>query len=101
MTFIHGDVAVRRHVSFSRMGMTRVMEDEELMGKHGDMGTFVIRVSHRRHGSWQGRVTYLDENKTVYFRSALELIKIMDSALEKAERMDERPREKEGSSNGG
>ncbi len=65
-------------------GMTRVMSDEELLGQHGDMGTFVIRVQHRQHSSWQGRVTYLDQDQTVYFRSALELIKIIDSALDQA-----------------
>ena len=63
-------------------GMTRVMRDEELLEQHGDMGTFVIRVQHRQHSSWQGRVTDLDRDQTVYFRSALELIKIIDRTLE-------------------
>ena len=66
--------------------MARVLEDEKLLEKHGDMGTFVIRVQHRQHSSWQGRVTYLEENKSVYFRSVLELIKIIDGALDEAER---------------
>ncbi|MCI8549592.1 MAG: hypothetical protein HFI68_03170 [Lachnospiraceae bacterium] len=48
------------------------------------MGTFVIRVQHRQHSSWQGRVTYLDKDQTVCFRSALELIKIIDSTLDEA-----------------
>ena len=55
------------------------------MEKHGDMGTFVIRVQHRQHSSWQGRVTYLEEDRTVYFRSALELIKIIDGTLDEVE----------------
>ena len=66
--------------------MAIVKEDEKLLEKHGDMGTFVIRVQHRQHSSWQGRVTYLEENKSVYFRSVLELIKIIDGALDEAER---------------
>ena len=64
------------------------MADDELLEKHGDMGTFVIRVQHRQHSSWQGRVTYLDEDKTVYFRSALELIKIIDGTLDRVEEVD-------------
>ena len=68
--------------------MTRVMADDELLEKHGDMGTFVIRVQHRQHSSWQGRVTYLDEDKTVYFRSALELIKIIDGTLDRVAEVD-------------
>lgn len=66
-------------------GMTKVMEDDRLLEQHGDMGTFVIRVQHRQHSSWQGMVTYLDKDKTVYFRSALELMKIIDSTLDEAE----------------
>lgn len=64
--------------------MAKVMEDEKLLEQHGDMGTFVIRVQHRQHSSWQGKVTYLDEDKTVYFRSVLELIKIIDGVLGEA-----------------
>ena len=44
-----------------------------------------MRVQHRQHSSWQGRVTYLEKDKTVYFRSALELMKIIDGALDEAE----------------
>lgn len=66
-------------------GMARVLKDEEMLANHGDMGTFVIRVQHRQHSSWQGRVTWLEEDKSVYFRSALELIKIIDGALDQRE----------------
>lgn len=66
-------------------GMARVLKDEEMLERHGDMGTFVIRVQHRQHSSWQGRVTWLEEDKSVYFRSALELMKIIDGALDESE----------------
>lgn len=62
-------------------GMIKVMEDEELLEKHGEKGTFIIRVQQRQHSSWQGLVTWVDEDKTVPFRSALELIKMIDGAL--------------------
>ncbi|MCI9486706.1 MAG: hypothetical protein HFI64_06970 [Lachnospiraceae bacterium] len=65
------------------------MGDEKLLEQHGDLGTFVIRVQHRQHSSWQGRVTDLDKDQTVYFRSALELIKIIDGALDRAERTED------------
>ncbi|MCI8465910.1 MAG: hypothetical protein HFI63_08650 [Lachnospiraceae bacterium] len=78
------DIYGRTHRFQKKEGMARVMRDEELLGQHGDMGTFVIRVQHRQHSSWQGRVTYLDKDQTVYFRSALELIKIIDGALDEA-----------------
>lgn len=70
-------------------GMARVLKDEEMLERHGDMGTFVIRVQHRQHSSWQGRVTYLEEDKSVYFRSALELVKIIDGVLDEVEQTSE------------
>lgn len=82
------DIQGYTHTYQKKEGMTRVMADDELLEKHGDMGTFVIRVQHRQHSSWQGRVTYLDEDKTVYFRSALELIKIIDGTLDRVEEVD-------------
>ena len=58
------------------------MQDEELLSKHGDLGTFIIRVQHRQNSSWQGRVTWMDQDKTMYFRSIWELIKLVESALD-------------------
>ena len=58
-----------------------IMSDEELLSKHGYLGTFVIRVQHRQHSSWQGRITWLDKNKTLYFRSVWEMVKMIASAL--------------------
>ena len=64
-----------------RKEKVRVMSDEELLSKHGYLGTFVIRVQHRQHSSWQGRITWLDKNKTLYFRSVWEMVKMIASAL--------------------
>ncbi|WP_434309825.1 hypothetical protein [Hominifimenecus sp. rT4P-3] len=60
----------------------KVMKDEELLRKHGDMGTFIIRVQHRQNSSWQGRITWADKNKTVNFRSIWEMIKLIAGALD-------------------
>lgn len=58
------------------------MKDEELLSRHGDLGTFIIRVQHRQNSSWQGRITWMDRNKTLYFRSIWEMIKLVASALD-------------------
>ena len=58
------------------------MSDKELLSKHGDLGTFIIRVQHRQNSSWQGRITWMDKDKTVYFRSIWEMIKLVGSALD-------------------
>ena len=43
--------------------------------------TFVINVLYRQNASWQGTINWLNEGKTQSFRSTLELIRLMDSAL--------------------
>lgn len=60
----------------------KVLKDEELLSKHGNLGNFIIRVQHRQNSSWQGRITWMDQNKTVYFRSMWEMIKLIDNALD-------------------
>ena len=66
----------------SRKERTRVMKDEELLSRHGDLGTFIIRVQHRQNSSWQGRITWMDRNRTLYFRSIWEMIKLVAGALD-------------------
>lgn len=65
-----------------RKERVRVMSDEELLSRHGDLGTFIIRVQHRQNSSWQGRITWMDKDKTLYFRSVWEMIKLIGSALD-------------------
>lgn len=44
--------------------------------------TFVVNIRSRENSTWQGRVTWLDEKETRSFRSLLELIKLIDNALD-------------------
>jgi hypothetical protein len=46
----------------------------------GKKATFVIEVRYRQNATWQGNVTWLDEGLEKPFRSALELIKLLDSS---------------------
>ena len=64
-----------------RIKMARKLSDEEMLKNNGEKGTFIIRVEQRQHSSWQGRVTWVEEGKTENFRSALELLKMIDGAL--------------------
>ena len=50
----------------------------------GQDATFVVHVKYRQNATWQGTVTWADKNKQQNFRSALELIKLMDSALDES-----------------
>ena len=60
-------------------------------------GTFIVKVDYCQNESWQGRVIWADENKTQHFRSALELMRIMDDALNK----EKTNREEQGESREG
>ena len=49
--------------------------------RRGSEATFEVRVVYRQHSSWQGVIIWLDRNLVQNFRSVLELIQLMDSAL--------------------
>ena len=42
---------------------------------------FVIDIKMRKNGTWQGTLRRKNETGTTAFRSALELLKLMDTAL--------------------
>ena len=58
------------------------MSDDQLLQKHGDIGTFIVRVQHRQNSSWQGRITWMEEDKTIRFRSVWEMVKLIESAMD-------------------
>ena len=60
----------------------KIMSDEMLLTKHGEIGTFIVRVQHRQNSSWQGRITWMEEDKTVQFRSVWEMIKLIENAVD-------------------
>ena len=69
---------------------------EEPLG--GKRETFVVRVLCRQNNTWQGEVLWAEQNEKQYFRSALELMELMDSAMEEGEggRKERRGWEKKG-----
>ena len=60
----------------------RIVKDEELLSRHGDIGTFIVRVQHRQNSSWQGRITWMEEDKTLSFRSIWEMVKLIENAVD-------------------
>lgn len=47
-------------------------------------GTFIIRVEESQRGTWQGKVVWVEEDTTEHFRSALELLQLVDEAINAA-----------------
>ena len=57
--------------------------EQERKNQIGYMAAFLIRVN-KNNGTWQGSISWTDKEKKKNFRSALELIKLMDSAVQNA-----------------
>ena len=50
--------------------------------REGKIATFAVRILFRQNASWQGSVTWLENDRSQSFRSVLELVLLMDSALQ-------------------
>lgn len=55
--------------------------DQDELQETPVIATFKISVFFKQNASWQGSIAWLERSAEVQFRSTLELIKIMDSAL--------------------
>ena len=65
----------------------KVMEEfEKVTEQRGRDSTFIIHVKYRQNASWQGEVTWVDKQKKEHFRSALELVRLIDSAVGEADK---------------
>ena len=51
-------------------------------GADRPQGTFVIKILNKQYSTWQGSVTWVEEQRTQNFRSALELLKMIDGVLD-------------------
>jgi len=47
----------------------------------GIKGTFEITVKYTQNSTWQGQIHWIEKNQKQNFRSALEMLKLMDEAL--------------------
>lgn len=54
-------------------------QGEVILTEQGN--TFHLRIYYRRNNSWQGSICWLDKEKTVFFRSLLEMTLLMLEAV--------------------
>ena len=47
---------------------------------------FLVTIHHQDNHSWQGVIEWLDSGKKLHFRSELELLMLMQSAVQSEER---------------
>ena len=43
--------------------------------------TFIVEVTNTENATWQGQIIWANEKRKQYFRSALEMLRLMDSVL--------------------
>ena len=48
-------------------------------------GTFLVKIVDNQNATWQGSVTWVEEKKEQHFRSALELLKLIDGVISQEE----------------
>lgn len=56
---------------------------DRLLNLRGRLCTFNIQVKFRQYATWQGVVVWAEENKRGKFQSAMELVRLMDNAINK------------------
>lgn len=65
-----------------QMKVIKPLPESKSMGKKG---TFVVKILFKQHTSWQGTVKWCEKEQEISFRSGLELLFLMDSALKDVE----------------
>lgn len=61
--------------------ITNVFSTVNTTDRSGKLATFYVKIIFRQNASWQGIITWIEDRKEESFRSVLELIFLMDSAL--------------------
>lgn len=61
-----------RAVAYGEGELESIMENEK--------ATFIVNVMFRKNATFQGSITWVEREKTQYFRSAFEMLKLMDEA---------------------
>lgn len=67
--------------TFSEADSVRLSTAGENFPDMGERATFQVRILFRQNASWQGSVLWLEGGREESFRSVLELVLLMDSAL--------------------
>lgn len=65
------------------------------MAKKNGKSTFIVQILSQQNTTWQGLITWTEGRQTQYYRSALEFMKLIDSAvaeeIRESGREDDRP----------
>ena len=65
-------------------GKGKTMNYDDMGKSQNNKGTFVIKIEHCDKKTWQGEILWADERKREKFRSVLELLALMNEAVNSA-----------------
>jgi len=73
----------RRFSAFDSVGKSgkTIVENLDFASNRGKLASFKIRVMFRQNASWQGTIAWIECNADEPFRSVIEMLLMMDSAL--------------------
>ena len=54
-------------------------------GSDKSKGTFIVKILNKKNSTWQGSITWVEKQKKQNFRSALEMIKMIDGVLDETD----------------
>ena len=66
--------------------MKEIIDQENKSSRGSTSTSFAVTVCFTKNSTWQGRIHWVEKNKRQNFRSALEMLKLMDEAV--SERTD-------------
>ena len=67
--------------TFTNASVTETRVPEGTKSHEGICGTFAVRILFLQNASWQGSISWLEGYREESFRSVLELLLLIDSAL--------------------
>jgi hypothetical protein len=76
----HAPQSYTTHRTFAAV-MDQLEEEPPAVSGKGCCATFELKILFRQHGSWQGTVIWKERRQEHSFRSVLELVHLLDSAL--------------------
>ena len=68
--------------------MQEVQETKEIQKTTASENSFLVNIKYRQNSSWQGTVQWVESGKTQNFKSCLELIRLIDTAVGASENKD-------------
>ncbi|MBS6195088.1 MAG: hypothetical protein KH828_05860 [Clostridiales bacterium] len=86
LSFPQAAVQMRNFVEKKTEGQRQPIEKKTVQDfvvqQRGKCATFLVFVQYRQNATWQGTIMWVEEGKKQEFRSALELLMLIDNALE-------------------